>query len=30
MIDCKIYPTTQAEKEALQEFITEQLAKGYI
>ncbi len=29
-IDCKIYPTTQSEKEALSEFITEQLAKGYI
>ncbi len=29
-IDCKIYPTTQSEKEALNEFIKEQLAKGYI
>jgi len=29
-IDCKIYPTTQSEKEALNEFVKEQLAKGYI
>src|SRR6266702_2697484 len=29
-IDCKIYPTTQSEKEALSEFVKEQLAKGYI
>ncbi len=29
-IDCKIYPTTQSEKESLSEFIKEQLAKGYI
>ncbi len=30
MIDCKIYLTTPSEKEALSEFIKEQLAKGYI
>ncbi len=30
MIDCKIYPTMQLEKEALHEFVKEQLAKGYI
>ncbi len=29
-IDCKIYPTTQSEKEALNKFVKEQLAKGYI
>ncbi len=29
-IDCKIYPTMQSEKEALNEFVKEQLAKGYI
>ena len=30
MIDCKIYPMTQGEKESLAKFIEEQLAKGYI
>ncbi len=29
-INCKIYPMTQTEKEALGKFIKEQLAKGYI
>ena len=29
-IDCKVYPMTCAEDEALDEFIDEQLAKGYI
>src|SRR6266702_3035642 len=29
-IDCKIYPNTQSEKEALNEFVKDQLAKGYI
>ena len=29
-IDCKVYPTTLAEDEALQKFIQEQLEKGYI
>ena len=29
-IDCKVYPMTRAEDEALDEFIDEQLAKGYI
>jgi hypothetical protein len=29
-IDCKVYPMTQAEDHALDEFIDEQLEKGYI
>ena len=29
-IDCKVYPTTLTEDEALQKFIQEQLEKGYI
>ena len=29
-IDCKVYPMTRAEDDALDEFINEQLAKGYI
>ena len=29
-IDCKVYPMTRAEDDALDEFIDEQLAKGYI
>jgi len=29
-IDCKIYPMARGEEDSLQEFITEQLAKGYI
>ena len=29
-IPCKVYPMTQAEDKALEEFIREQYAKGYI
>ena len=29
-MDCKVYPMTPAEDKALDEFIDEQLAKGYI
>ena len=29
-IDCKVYPMSQSEDEALWEFLTEQLEKGYI
>ena len=29
-IDCKVYPMTRTEDDALDEFINEQLAKGYI
>ena len=29
-IDCKVYPMTRTEDDALDEFIDEQLAKGYI
>ena len=29
-IDCKVYPMTRTEDEALDKFIDEQLAKGYI
>ena len=29
-IDCKVYPMTHTEDEALDKFIDEQLAKGYI
>ena len=29
-IDCKVYPMTHTEDKALDEFIDEQLAKGYI
>ena len=29
-IDCKVYPMTRTEDETLDEFIDEQLAKGYI
>ena len=29
-IDCKVYPITRAEDDALDNFIDEQLAKGYI
>ena len=29
-IDCKVYPMTRVEDDALDEFIDEQLAKGYI
>ena len=29
-IDCKVYPMSQKEDEALQNFLTEQLEKGYI
>ena len=29
-IDCKVYPMTHTEDDALDEFIDEQLAKGYI
>ena len=29
-IDCKVYPTTLTEDEALKNFIQEQLKKGYI
>ena len=30
MIDCKVYPMSQSKDKALQEFLTEQLKKGYI
>ena len=29
-IDCKVYPMSQKEDEALRDFLTEQLKKGYI
>jgi hypothetical protein len=29
-INCKVYPMTRVEDEALDEFLDEQLAKGYI
>ena len=29
-IDCKVYPMSQMEDKALEDFLTEQLAKGYI
>ena len=29
-IDCKVYPITHTEDDTLNEFINEQLAKGYI
>ena len=29
-IDCKVYPMSRVEDEALKEFLDEQLTKGYI